>query len=87
MEDDPDQILERIGQQFAARRQALGLSQRELADKLGITQANIARIEHGKQNLTVRTMAKMTAALGMRMADLFEAKAKRESKRARSSKG
>jgi transcriptional regulator with XRE-family HTH domain len=69
--DDADVLLSRIGLRVLKRRQELGLTQTELADKLEMNQANVARIEHGEQNLTVRTLVKLAAALNVTAAELF----------------
>ena len=71
MAEDPDVLLSQIGLRILRRRQVLGLSQQELAEKLGIAQTNIGRIEHGKQNLTIRTLAKLADALGVTVAELI----------------
>jgi transcriptional regulator with XRE-family HTH domain len=68
--EDPDLLLSQIGLRILRRRQELGLSQRDLADRLGIAQTNIARIEHGEQNLTIRTLAKLADALGVTVGEL-----------------
>lgn len=39
------------------------ISQIELAKKIGTTQSNIARVESGKQNLTINLLQKITTAL------------------------
>lgn len=43
------------------RKQA-GLSQAQLAEKIGTKQNNVARIETGQQNLTTDTLQKIAAA-------------------------
>ena len=40
--------------EFRATRQALGLSQTELADRLGMTQPMVSRIERGERQPTVQ---------------------------------
>lgn len=45
-----------IAYQILRLRKARGISQKELAKKLGTTQGNIARIEAGKQNFTTSTL-------------------------------
>jgi len=44
-------------------RKRRGISQAELAKKLKTTQSNIARIESGKQNLTVGKIQEIAGAL------------------------
>src|SRR5262245_34150485 len=68
--EDPDLLLSKIGMRILKRRKALGLTQKELAGRLGITTTNIARIEHGEQNLTIRTLAKLADVLGTTVVEL-----------------
>ena len=49
-------------------RKAAGLTQKQLAEKLGTTQANIAELERGKRNITFSTLAKYARACGKRIA-------------------
>lgn len=41
-----------------------GISQAELAKKIGAKQSNIARMEAGQQNFTTTTLQKVASALG-----------------------
>lgn len=43
------------------------MSQKTLAKKVGTTQSNIARIEAANQNLSLRTLFKITHALGKKI--------------------
>jgi putative transcriptional regulator len=61
--EDPDLLLDQIGRRVIARREELGLSQVDLAARLGVARTNIGRIERGEQNVTVRTMCKVAEAL------------------------
>ena len=81
MREDPDQVLESLGRRVAERRQELGLTQKDLADKLGIAHQNIHLIEQGKRNMTVRTMVALADALGMRTAELFDEAPTRRARR------
>jgi len=47
-----------IAYQILQLRKRKGLSQAELAKKIGIKQSNIARIEAGRQNLSINTLQK-----------------------------
>lgn len=49
-------------------RKAAGLTQKQLAEKLGTTQANIAELERGKRNITFLTLARYARACGKRVA-------------------
>ena len=81
MSDDADLLLSRIGLRVTKRRQELGLTQHQLADKLAMHQGNIHRIEHGQQNLTVRTLVKLAEALEMTPDELFSGAAPRDARR------
>ena len=52
-----------IAYQILQLRKQRGISQAELAKKLKTTQGNIARIESGKQNLTVGKIQEIAGAL------------------------
>jgi len=43
-------------------RKQLGLSQKQLAKKVGTTQSNIARIESGQQNFTIELLQRIAKA-------------------------
>jgi transcriptional regulator with XRE-family HTH domain len=54
-----------LEQQLIAMRERRGLSQHELANRAGVKQPQIARIESGRaKNITLRTLAKISSALG-----------------------
>ncbi|MFT3771521.1 MAG: helix-turn-helix transcriptional regulator [Minicystis sp.] len=71
MSEDPDALLTQLGLRVVRRREALGLSQKELAGKLGIAAPYLSRIEYGQQNLTFRTLCKLADALEMTLAELI----------------
>ena len=53
-----------IAYQILQLRKKRGLSQSELAKKIGTKQSNVARIESGGQNITVNLLDKIATALG-----------------------
>jgi DNA-binding XRE family transcriptional regulator len=54
-----------LWQQLVEARQAAGLTQAELAERLGVSQAQVARIEkRGYDAYTVTTLRRYVAALG-----------------------
>ena len=55
---------------FALRRN-LSLSQAELAARCGVTQQFIQRLEAGKVNPSIKTAAKLAAALGVTVDELI----------------
>ena len=54
-----------LARQLAAQRRALNLTQKQLADRTGIDQAEISRIERGQANPTTATLGTLTRALGL----------------------
>lgn len=52
-----------IAYQVLQLRKKAGMSQSELARKLGTTQSNVARLEAGEQNFTTTTLQKIAQAL------------------------
>ncbi len=58
----------RLANQIAALRRDIGLSQAQLAERIGTKQAGIARMERaGHASFTVATLAKIAAATGARL--------------------
>jgi predicted transcriptional regulator len=53
-----------IGPRLLAARRRAGLSQRELADRTGVPQSTIARIESGVVDPRIGTVAKLLDACG-----------------------
>lgn len=62
------ELFEQIADQVAARRQAWGLSQKELADLCGTTQSAIARIEAGVRPPRIDTLNRVANALDCELA-------------------
>jgi transcriptional regulator with XRE-family HTH domain len=61
--------LERVAEQVRARRLALDLSQRELAERAHLPVEAISRLERGQGNPTLGTLVAVAKALG---ADVHE---------------
>lgn len=64
---------ERIGQRIVALRKEKGLSQKELAEMVGITPGNLSRIEAGKYDPKLESLARIAEPLGL-MVDFVELK-------------
>jgi ribosome-binding protein aMBF1 (putative translation factor) len=63
--DARDFALEIAGSWIAAARKRAGLTQKRLADRLGVPQSQISRMERNPDRTTVRTMKRIAAALGV----------------------
>jgi UDP-N-acetylglucosamine 1-carboxyvinyltransferase len=62
--------LTRIGTLIRDARRHQGLTQSELADKLGTSQSAVARIEQGRQNLSLEMLARVGETLGSEFVSL-----------------
>lgn len=74
-----------MGKNFAMKdaRTRAGLSQQELADKLGVSRQTINAIEKGDYNPTIKLCVGICRVLGLTLNDLFwneEAEEKNEKK-------
>jgi len=65
------EIKERFGDAVRTARMAAGLSQEELAMRLDADQAYVSRIEAGRMNVTLETVAAIAEALGVPPRTLF----------------
>ncbi len=54
-----------------ARKRA-GLTQKELADRTGIAQGDISKLECGNANPSLRTLQRLAAGMGMKMKIEFQ---------------
>ena len=54
-----------------AARAGLGLTQQELAQRVGVTRQTIVAIERGDYNPTIKLCAEICRALGKTLDDLF----------------
>lgn len=62
---DNGQERKRIGRRIADFRKEQNLTQAQLADRCGLQQAHIARVELGKHSVGLDTLAQIANALGM----------------------
>jgi len=69
---------DRLGPQYEAIRAAIasrkeaGLTQKQLAEKMGTAQANISRFENGNANPSLEFLQKMAACMGKKLHVSFE---------------
>lgn len=62
---------EPLGQRIKKERLALGLTQRELADAIGITVPYMSKIEAGKETPTEEKIVKVAEVLGLNADELI----------------
>ena len=66
----PD-VRERFGDAVRARREELGLTQEDLADRAGIHRTYVSDVERGTRNVSLVNIERLAAALSETMAELF----------------
>ena len=59
-----------VGRNAARLRKAAGLTQEELAERCGLSQQYLSRLESGKRNPTIVTLYELATALGVSQVDL-----------------
>jgi transcriptional regulator with XRE-family HTH domain len=69
---ESDLVL-RLGRHIGELRRQRGLTQAQFGEMLGIAQKNVHRLESGTQNLTLRTLEKVAAALSVDVDTLWRA--------------
>lgn len=66
------EVYMRIGERIKRLRQDKGMSQQTLADECDIESPNLSRIENGNTNPTVKSLWKISNALGVKLKDLVD---------------
>ena len=61
-----------FGNKIRERRQALGISQEQLALRAGMTTPYLGQIERGRGNITVKLLLRLAAALDVDISYFFE---------------
>ena len=67
----PD-VRERFGFAVKGRREELGLTQEDLAEKAGIHRTYLSDVERGSRNLSLINIERLAGALSLRMSELFQ---------------
>jgi transcriptional regulator with XRE-family HTH domain len=66
----PD-IREHFGFALKARREELGLTQEEFADRAGIHRTYLSDVERGTRNISLLNIERIASALSLRLSELF----------------
>lgn len=64
-------IRQQFGDAIRSRREELGMTQEDLADKAGIHRTYISDIERGSRNLSLINIERVAVALELRIFELF----------------
>lgn len=61
-----------VGENIKKRREALNVSQRDLAEQVGIAQPFLCQVERGTKNPSLQVAAEIAKVLGCDLQDLAE---------------
>lgn len=65
------ELRRRLGLRIREVRRARGLTQEELAERVGISPRYLSRVEVGQQNPSIQTVAQLATALDIELSELF----------------
>ena len=65
-------IRVRFGRAVRKRRQELGISQEELADRAGIHRTYVGDVERGERNIALQNIERLAKALSVSISILFK---------------
>ncbi len=69
--------MKELGRRIRAARAKAGLTQEAVASRTGIDYKRYQRLEQGAVNATIRTLARLAAAMGSSVWDLLTVKPRR----------
>ena len=64
-------VRRRVGERVRSLRAGRGLTQLSLAERSGISRPSIANVEAGRQNVSLRQLCALAAALGVAVEDIL----------------
>ncbi len=67
-----DLVTIEVGELIVDRLASLDLSQKQLAERLGVSAARVSQILKGNDNLTLKSLVAVAAALGVRLSVGFD---------------
>jgi transcriptional regulator with XRE-family HTH domain len=66
-----DGLYSEIGRRIKAEREALGFTQIDLAQEIGLTRTSLTNIEAGRQRLPIHVLYAIASALALPVSDLL----------------
>jgi transcriptional regulator with XRE-family HTH domain len=70
---EENSVMVTLASNLRTMRTRAKLSQKALADSVGVSYPRISEIENGRGNPTLETLEKIAAVLGVQVAELFKA--------------
>ncbi|MGB8298126.1 MAG: helix-turn-helix transcriptional regulator [Polyangia bacterium] len=75
---DAEDVIADVGRRVAELRAQKGLTQQALAEELGLSWKYLQQVELGLENLTLKSLVRLSNALGVTPVDLFSAPVSRK---------
>jgi transcriptional regulator with XRE-family HTH domain len=72
-----------LGRRVRALRTELAISQEDLADRADVHRNYVSSVERGERDVGIVVLGRLATALGLSLAELFDAEGFRDSKTAR----
>lgn len=69
---DDKEYLIKLGDKIRKLRKEAGISQEQLAERLGTKHTQVGRIERGEANSTIKMLGKIARELGIAINDLMK---------------
>jgi transcriptional regulator with XRE-family HTH domain len=70
---DAENVIADVGRRVAELRVQKGLTQQALAEELGLSWKYLQQVELGLENLTIKSLVRLSNVLGTTPADFFSA--------------
>lgn len=70
MADAHEELLRRAGARVRAARESAGMSQAQLAERIGLVRSSVSNLEAGRQDMTISRLAGIAAVLSLDLAEL-----------------
>lgn len=67
-----EEVMRNLGNNIRALRKSMSITQEELSFRAGVSLSQVARIETGKINTTVSTLAAIAKALGVELDQIMK---------------
>jgi transcriptional regulator with XRE-family HTH domain len=75
---DAEDVIADVGRRVAELRAQKGLTQQALAEELGLSWKYLQQVELGLENLTLKSLVRLSNALGVTPPELFSAPVSRK---------
>lgn len=67
-----DKVRKKLGYRIRLLRESKGLSQGDLAYRIGINRSYLSEVENGHRNLTVDILTRMSDIMSITLSELFD---------------